>query len=690
MLNRDFLNPKSVAIIGASSNPAKIGFGLVKNIIDGGFKGHIYPVNPNEKSIIGLKSYSSIRDIVGEISLAVISVPAEIVSKVLSECGEKGIKNVIIITVGFGEAGEEGVKRQNTIDEIAATYGMQILGPNCLGIIDSVSSLNASFATRMTRKGNIAVISQSGATCAAILDWADKEEIGFSHFVSLGNKANLTEDEFLEYLISDNETKIVIGYLESINNGPRFIELCKKLTKKKPFILLKSGKSVRGQKAASSHTGAIASDDIVLNSALKEAGVIRVESMEDIFEWATIFSKMELPKNNKVLIITNAGGPAVMAIDAMDCKKNISFYELSEMQKTNLAKVLPLGSSISNPLDLLGDANSKTFKSIFPILNEKVSSDLNIVILTPQTSTDPENIAKVIVEYGKGRTVVVLLGGKSFENAKSILAEGKIPVFLYPERAVRALDKLVLFSKHLSDDQCKATYSKSGKDIANKIIGSKTNLNETEIVELLEAYSIPMVTPRIAKTVEEAEKIANEIGYPVALKIASPDIIHKTNVGGVELNIDEPEVLRRKFRKILFSAKRYVPNARVSGVTVSKMVEPGVEVAIGAKRDSVFGPVVMFGLGGIYIELLKDFRLGLAPVSIEKALEMIKGIKSFKLLDGFRGGNVYDILPIAKIISSLSLMMVDFEQISEVDINPIRLYPDNSDLCGLDAKVIFK
>ncbi len=690
MLNRDFLNPKSVAIIGASSNPEKIGFNLVKNIIDGGYKGRIYPVNPNEDNILGHKVYPSVGGIIDEISLAVIVVPAKIVAEVILECGKKKVKNVIIISAGFGEAGEEGISRQTEIINIAEEYDIQILGPNCLGIIDPTYSLNASFAKKMPKKGNIAVLSQSGATCTAILDWAEKEGVGFSHFISLGNKASLNENEFIEYLASDKETKVVVGYLESISDGKRFLELAKRLTSRKPFILLKSGRSARGQKAASSHTGAIASDDIILDLAFEEAGIIRADSLEDIFEWATIFSTMELPKNKEVLIITNAGGPAVMATDAMEENKNIFFYNLSERQRNALERVLPLGSSISNPLDILGDADSKRFKAVLPILNEGNSSGMDIIILTPQTSTDAENIAKIIVEEGMGKAIVVLLGGKSFEKAEIVLAEGNVPTFLYPDRAVRAVDKLILYASNLNKNQEKNNFSPSGKEMAEKIVGLNTNLNDIEISELMKAYDIPVLVPRIANTCEEAQCFAKEIGYPVVLKIASPDILHKTDAGGVELNISDPETLERKFKKILLSVKHYDPSAKIMGVSVSKMVEPGIEVAIGAKRDPVFGPVVMFGLGGIYIEILKDFKLGLAPLSIEKAIDMIKGIRSFKLLDGFRGGERYDILPIARIISSLSIMMTDFDQIMEIDINPLRIEETSKTIYGLDAKVIFK
>lgn len=687
---KDFFTPKSVAIIGASAHPEKIGFAVVKNVLDGRFGGKIYPINPDCDNLLGLKCFPNVASVKDKIDLAIIVVPATAVGSVLAECGVKGIKYAIIISAGFAEVGAEGIRRQEQLKKVAELYNIRVLGPNCLGVIDPIHRLNASFATNMPEKRNIAVFSQSGATCTAILDWANGNGVGFSHFVSLGNKLDLNENDFLDYYASDPDTKVVIGYLESISDPENFLEIAKRVTKKKPLILLKAGRTTRGGKAASSHTGALACDDDVVETAFREAGIIRAETLEDLFELATVFSDMDLPKGGKTLVLTNAGGPAVMTTDAIAKAKYLSFFELEPLQKDVLSKVLPFGACVSNPIDLLGDASSRTFEVALKVLAGKHDADLKLIILTPQSSTDSVRIAEVVAKRSNKDTVVVLIGGPKFEEARAILAKHKISTFLYPERAVFALDKLAFYGKYASKRTVKETWPKTEPGVAGKVLVKGGPYNDTDVAKILMAYSIPMAGSKLTTSAAEAIKAANTIGYPVVLKVTSPDILHKTEVGAVKLGIEDNEDLKKSYQEVLRNAKKNHPGAKILGVTVYRMVRSTVEVAIGAKRDPLFGPVIMFGLGGIYIEILKDFRLGLAPVSIEKAMEMIKGIKSFEILNGYRNGEKFDFEALAKAISGLSLLMADFPQISEIDVNPIRVNTDHHGILALDAKIIFE
>lgn len=687
---KDFFTPKSVAIIGASAHPEKIGFAITKNVLDGRFGGKIYPINPDCDNLLGLPCFPNVGAVKGPIDLAIIVVPATVVGSVLAECGRKKIKYAIIISAGFAEVGPEGVKRQEAIRKVADLYNIRLLGPNCLGVIDPIHRLNASFATNMPEKRNIAVVSQSGATCTAILDWANGNGIGFSHFVSLGNKVDLNENDFLDYYASDPDTKVVIGYLESISDPENFLAVAKRVTSKKPLILLKAGRTSRGGKAASSHTGALACDDEVIETAFREAGIIRAETLQDLFELATVFSDMNLPKGGKTLVLTNAGGPAVMTTDAIAKAKNLSFFELEANQRDVLSKVLPYGANVTNPIDMLGDATSRTFEVALKVLKGKHSADLKMIILTPQSSTDATKIAEVIVKHTDNDTAVVLIGGPKFEEAKVLLEKHKITTFLYPERAVMALDKLAFYGKYFHHKAPKQTWPKTEATVAGKVIAKGGPFNDTDIAKILMAYDIPMAGSKLTMSANEAIKAANEIGYPVVLKVTSPDILHKTENGAVKTGIENDEDLRKSYQEVLRNAKKNCPKAHVLGVTVYRMVRSTIEVAIGAKRDPLFGPVIMFGLGGIYIEILKDFRLGIAPVSLERAKEMITGIKSFEMLTGYRNGEHFDIEALARAVSGLSMLMTDFPEISEIDVNPIRVNTDHHGILALDAKIIFE
>lgn len=687
MLTKGFFNPGSIAVIGASNNHHKIGFSILKNIIDGGFKGRVYPVNPTNESILGLKVYKSVLEIATKVDLGVIVVPAPIVPAVLIECGKKNIQNVIIISAGFAELGAEGEKRQAELAKISAVYHINILGPNCLGYINPGNHLNISFATNMPRKKDIAVVSQSGATCTAILDWANLNGIGFSQFVSLGNKLDLDENDFLELLLDDDHTKVVMAYLESISDGQKLLEVGKKITKVKPIVALKAGKTHAGQMAAASHTGALAEDDLVVDVAFREAGIIRAHNVEEFFDFANVFSNLEVSDNLKTLIITNAGGPGVMTADALASAENLEFYHFSQAEALEIQSQLDFDCKMANPLDLLGDATSKRFDVVLNKLKEKA---FKIVVLTPQVNTDIKEIADSIVKNKDNKTIVVFLGGEKFEHAKMKLSKAEIPYFTFPERAVKALDILVGYAQYKNRKTNKSLVIKGYEKVASKILNQGGDLTDANVAKILTAYNIPMAESRLTTNANEAIAFAAKIGYPVVLKVTSPDILHKTEVGAIYLDIKDEKTLRSAYQQVLKSAKKHVPKARILGVTVYKMMDKKIEIALGAKRDPIFGPVIMFGLGGIYIELLKDYTLALGPITLDKAMEMIKNIRSFELLNGFRNGEVYDLTAIATAISGLSSLMLDFPQISEIDINPLRVNPEGQGVLALDAKIILE
>ena len=691
MVGRDFFKPRSIAVIGASAKPNKIGFSLVKNLLDGRFVGKIYPINLNEENILGLKCHASVRDIPTSIDLAIIVVPAVSVGDVLRDCGHKKIKYAIIISAGFAEVGRTGSLLQDEVSKTADKFGIRILGPNCLGVISPINRLNASFSLNMPEKKNVGVISQSGATCTAILDWANKKGIGFSHFVSMGNKIDLNENDFLSNFINDAQTEVVLSYLESISDGPAFLKIAKKLSREKPFILLKSGVSKKGQEAAKSHTAALAADNIVMSEAFYESGIIRAESLGEMFELSMVFSELKLTKSNKILVVTNAGGPAVMATDAIAEQSDLDFFVFSGEQKETLKKRLPSRVSVSNPLDLQGDATSEDVLAVIQSLRAGKNNqpDLKLIMITPQANTDIENIARVISEEKDNKTVVVLLGGKSFDEANRVLAEAEIPTFSYPESAVSALASLAKYSAFRRKKENVENFTLGIKKAAEKVINNRHELSDSDLAKLLASYRIPMADSKLTHNSKEAIEAANKIGYPVVLKVTSPDILHKTEVGAIKLGIANDQELEAVYDKVLLNAKKHYPEANILGVTVYKMVHTTVEVAIGAKRDPVFGPFVMFGLGGIYIEIFKDFEIRLAPTSIEEATQMIKSIKSYALLNGYRNGEKFDIEPLARAVSGLSKMMIDFPEISEVDINPIHLSENKDGILALDAKVIF-
>jgi acetyltransferase len=691
--------PRSVAVIGASRDPNKVGHAILKNIIESGYKGRVYPVNPKADSVLGLTAYKSVLDIPDEVDLAVIVIPAQNVLDVMEECGRKGVKFAIVISAGFKEIGGEGVEREKKLVEIARKYGIRVVGPNCLGIIDMHTPINATFGPQPQRKGGIAFISQSGALLTAILDWSSKVGIGFSNIVSLGNKADLNEIDFVEYLGENPETKVILLYLESISDGRRFIQVASAVSRKKPIVLLKGGVTEAGARAALSHTGAMAGGATALKVAMKKAGVILVSSLSELFDIAIAFANQPIPQGGRVGIVTNAGGGGVVTSD-LAILRGLKLASLSPSTIDVLRKSLPPMAAIYNPVDVLGDARADRYRVAIETLLRDPNVDALITILTPQAVTEPEETAKVIIEmsrlYIEKPILSVFIGGEKVEKAVKLLIDNGIPVYDMPEKAVAALSGMVMY-RELREYLAKIAESIEVYDVdkstALSIIRKALQENrrvllESEAKDLVKSYGIPVAPTKLARNEEEAVEIANSMGYPVVLKIASPDITHKSDVGGVVMNIRSDEEVREAFRTIIINVRRYAPNASIYGVVVQKMVPKGREVIIGTTKDPIFGHIIMFGLGGVYTELFKDVSFRLAPLSLYEAKEMVMETKAYTLLKGFRGEPPADIPSVINTLIRVSKLVTDVPQIVEMDINPLFVYEEGVGALAVDVKIV--
>lgn len=680
---KNLLSPRSVAIIGASRNSEKIGYTILKNVIDFGFKGKIFPINQSGEEILGLKTFKNLNQVKSAIDLAVIVIPAEFVEKALKDCGKKRIKSVVIISAGFREIGEKGEKVEEKIKQIAQKNKITILGPNCLGFINVENKLNITFARNNALKGKISVFSQSGAICSAILDWAQKENVGFSKFLSLGNKVNLSENEVLRYLENDNKTSVIAGYLEGIERGREFVEIASRVSRKKPMILIKAGTSQKAQTAIMSHTGAIAGENQVINAAFNKAGVIRVSGIQELFNCTEIFEKTKLPNGGKLAVITNAGGLGVLATDQIEVAKNLEITKLSKTTITKLSKVLPVNASKANPIDLVGDANAERYKNALKIvgLDNEVSAIL--VLLTAQTTTEVEKTAEVVVDaakISKKPIVACFVGGENVAKGIEILRENNIPTFEFPEQAIFSLDKLVEYANFRRK---KHTTTQSKKIIKKKV---PNEIYQAKLFEIVKSYGINLLNPVVFDPKNEGKAVieARKIGYPVVLKVDSPSYFHKTDVGGVILNIRDENELKSSLIKM----EKVVKKNDFKNVCLYKMVKKGAGVIIGAKRDDNFGIVVMFGLGGTLVEIYKDTVLELAPLSKNSALEMINGIKAKELLNGFRGSKRLDKDFIVETMLKISKIIEENVNIKEIEINPLFVYKKGGEI--VDARIVLK
>lgn len=768
-------NPNSIAVIGATNKKGHVGCAFMENLVKGGFKGKTYPINLTKKKIFGIKAYPSVLDVKKKIDLAIIATPAQTVPALVEECGKAGVHGVVIISAGFKEAGKEGELMSEQILKTAKKYDLKIIGPNCMGFIHPSLKLNATFANQMAVPGKIAFISQSGALGTAILDWALNHNVGFSYFVSIGSMIDVGFSDLLDYFAEDKETESIIIYMESLDHAQEFLKSATLLTKKKPIIVLKAGKSSEGSKAAKSHTGSLTGDDAVFSAAFKESNILRVDTIGELFDMAEILSKQPKPNGNRLAIITNAGGPGVIATDYLVA--NNGTFTNNEASKGVLAKlsdetiqrlndVLSPAWSKSNPLDLLGDADALMYKRAVEECLKDKNVDGILIILTHQAVTDSEEIAKEIVSisgisennlstksthlstkqttlstkkinistssinYPSKPILAAWMGEEDVETGRAILRKARIPVYDLPEKGVNCFINVYNCSKQEKKELIPLPHAfnpdkEKNKLILQKLVKEKRNImTEPEAKQFLANYGIPIsgniismnakanfTKGKITKTKitkgkapnagkltnsiisisavdspEKAVKLALNLGFPVAMKIVSPDIIHKTEAGGVKLNLKNQEEVKSAFADIIKSAKKYMPNAKIEGVLIEPMITKKYELIIGSKKDPIFGHVIIFGFGGISVEVFKDINIGLPPLDMAKAKKLIEETKISTLLKGYRGQKGVDMNELEFTLCKFSQLIIDFPEISEIDINPFSI--DETGGIVVDAKII--
>ena len=692
----NFFCPRSVAVIGASRGKGKVGNVILENIINSGYSGKIYPVNPNADEIFGIKCYPSILDTPTDVELVIITIPAQFVCQALEESSKKNVRWAIVISAGFKETGIEGAKRETQLVEVAKKYGIRILGPNCLGIIDTYCPFNASFSKTMPSKGKIGFLSQSGALGTAILDRATANNIGFSKFVSLGNKADISENDLFSDWGEKDDTSVITAYLEGVKCGREFIKISSRVSKKKPIIVMKSGNTDAGARAVSSHTGSLAGSARAYEATFKQTGIIRANTIKDFFNYAMAFSYQPLPKGKKVAIITNAGGPGIMATDACE-KNNIPLATIGSETIEELKKFLPEAANFYNPIDILGDALSDRYKKTIEIVINDSNVDAMLVMLTPQAMTQPLETATAISEIieNNERKIPILtcfLGGTVVEEAIKFLSLRNIPNFDIPEEAVDTLKVMMDYVDWKAKEDTPIESFNVEKDKVREIFNKcraeeRLELGESEARGILEAYGIRIPRAELAVDIDDAKRIAEDLGYPLVLKIVSPNILHKTDVGGVRIGIKNKKELEENFNDILFNVKKYMPDANISGILIQEFITDKKETIIGVSEDPQFGPMIMFGLGGIYVEILKDVSFRIAPISRQTANEMIREIKTFKLLEGTRGEYPSDIDSIIETILRVSQLVTDFPEIVEMDINPLFVKKQGEGSIAGDARI---
>ena len=691
-----FLSPKSIAIIGASDKRGSVGRTITSNIMNG-FKGTVFPISPTRPTVFYKKAYKSVLDVPSPIDLAVIIIKNTIVPLVLEECGKKKIKGAIVITAGFKEVDEEGKKLEQKLKDIAKKYNLRIIGPNCLGVmnLDPKTMMNSTFLKITPKSGQIALVSQSGAICAALCEDASAQGIGFSAVISMGNKADTNEIDVLKILANHKQTKVIVMYLEDMGDGQEFLKVCKNITRKlkKPIFVLKSGRSEAGAKAAMSHTGALMGSEKIYDALLKQSGAIRVDTMEELFDYATAFSKQPLPLNGDFVIVSNAGGPAIITTDACE-KYGIKMADITSIRPKIDAVIPPWGSS-RNPVDIVGDADFNRFDNVLSEVLQHKNVGSVITMCTPSGTLDYDKLAEVVVKNSKKykKTMLASLMGldEGIQNRK-ILSEGGVPFYTYAEGAIRTLNAMLRFANWIKSPPGTIVKLKVDKAKAKRVFDKvkrdgRPNLLEEEGQEILRAYGFPLPKSSLAKNENEAAKIAKKIGYPVVMKIASLQIIHKSDAGGVKVNLTNDNEVKAAFKEIVKNAKKYNKKAVIKGVLVVEMVKGGKEMIIGSKLEPGFGSVIMLGMGGIYVEVLKDVTFRLAPVTDREANDMISSIKTKKLLEGVRGEKPSDLNKLAECIQRLSQLVTDFKEIKELDMNPVLVMEKGQGCKILDVRI---
>ena len=693
-----FFSPQSIAVIGASTNTSKLGYAVLDNLVNGDFLRDgrkVYPINPKADEILGLPAFPVVSDIPDPIDLAVIVIPYPLVPEAMRTCGEKGIPAVIVISAGFREAGMDGLEREQELIEITTEYNIRLIGPNCLGVINTVIPMNASFSAGLPPKGPMDFMSQSGALGTAILDWAQAGRLGLSKFVSLGNKADVSEIDLLRAWANDPTSNVILSYMEGLPDGQEFISVAREVSKIKPIVALKSGVTQAGSRAVSSHTGSLAGSEQAYEAAFRQSGVLRAHSLQDLFDMARAFGYLSPLQGDRIAIVTNAGGPGILATDALE-RAGLKLARFKPECIKALEQFLPDAASAANPIDVLGDARADRYRFALEQVIKSPSVDGILVILTPQAMTEIMETADVITEISEKVDIPILasfMGEARVKAGIEIMAKHNVPNFAFPERAAMVLQAMSHYREYrarpLPSFESFDVDQKAVRETIDRVLDEgRLSIGDAEAKSILTAYGLQAPPSEIAETAEKAVEIAADMGYPVVLKIASPDILHKTDVGGVKVSLQNATDVRDAFDLITYRSQRYLPEAHLWGCQVQKMVSSGLEILIGMNRDPQFGPLVTFGLGGIYVEALKDASFRIAPFSRDEAAQMLTEIRAKALLDGVRGEPPVDKETLIDALLRISQLVLDFPEIAELDINPFIVYEEGRGGVALDMRLI--
>ncbi len=692
-----YFSPRGIAVIGASTDPNKLGYGLARNLVQCNFQGVIHFVNPKGGSLFGRPIYASVVNLPDPVDLALILIPAEGVIKVLEECATRGIHAVIVNSGGFRETGEQGAALEKELLSIARQHGIRMIGPNCIGLLDTHLPLDATFLPPPgPPPGDVAFISHSGAICAAVIDWARGQGFGLSRLVSLGNQADVTETDVLAPVAEDKFTRVLTLYLEGVSDGQRFVQEARKITPIKPIVALKVGRYPSGQRAAASHTGALAGQENAFNAAFRRAGVIRADTSEELFDWARALAWCPLPKGRAIAVLTSAGGPGVTAADALEMN-GMSLAELSSETHEKLASILPPAASLHNPVDMLASATPEQFASCLQVLLADPGVNGVMVVTPPPPMHTTGAVAKSmipVIQNSDKPVTIALMGERLIQEAVEHFRAARVPEYRFPERAASALAVLAQQAEYVENErESKFIHAKVNKETVQKVLNLRIHnpgfLNTSETTAVLKAYRLPGVPMRLATTVDEAVTFAHEIGYPVVLKVASSDIIHKSDIGGVVLNLTDSEAVSTGFSKIIANTKASFPEANIHGVYIQRMLPAGQEVILGAVQDAQFGPLVMFGSGGVEVEGLKDVTFSLAPLTLRDAEWMLEHTWAGRKLHGFRSLPPADRKSVLDSLILLGQLAADFPQLAEIEINPLRVFPQSQGSAALDVRIRF-
>ncbi len=702
-----FFSPNGIAVIGASRDPDKLGYAVMRNLTQagGGYRGPIYPVNPRADEVMGLRCYPDIRAVPDPVELAVLIIPAALAPRIIESCGQRGIKAAVVITGGFREVGPAGAQLEAALVENARRYGMRIMGPNCIGVVDTATPINTTIVPGMPPAGHIAFMSQSGALCGSIIDWTIGNRIGFSRLLSIGNEADINETDLLPFLAADDNSRVIALYLEDIKGGPAFVAALRDAAARKPVLALKTGRTDSGRVATASHTGALAGVHAAFRAACKQTGVVEVEREQALFNGAVALAYQPLPTGNRIAIVTNAGGPAAVAADAFEAA-GLRLARTSPATQAALRGFLHPDAQVGGPVDMLGGADAAQFQSAVAAVLADPTVDGVLAMLVPQVLSKPLAIVAALDAAARSQAqpakplLACLMGKASVEAAHAAAHAVELPPYTFPEDAVEAFSILcrraqwVKRSSETVDQRIGETgaarkLTASVALAAAQVAGRKA-LDPTAARDLLTAYDITTPREALATTSEEAAGLAAQIGFPVAMKLVSPDILHKTEVGGVILNVADARAARAAFTTLIERAHAAQPSARVHGVQIQQMVRGGQEVIVGVKRDPTFGPLVMFGLGGIYVEILADVSFRLAPLTAADAGEMLAEVRSAKLLAGVRGAPPADRAALVEAIVRIGQLAADHPQIAELDINPLLVLGEGQGVVAVDARIILE